>query len=490
MALMGAKEIKPKILINIHPMIDYLTCNFLTGPKGEVIINGGLQAITGVFGPPNAYKSVFSIEMQLAALATLSLTHSIHKTPKSFASGGDHDTEGNIETSRIQGFANKYEDLVNLFDVDAPIYEVSDLAEYTGDEYFDMLKGFTEAVVKSGTKVEYTAFKDKHGKTIKDFIPYIALLDSMSKLTSSVSIEGMTKTKTMDGSTNMFPVRDGKFKFMFINDFVRRGNRSNTKLMLTGHSGEKMNLDTSPSAKYNVDTTRLQYLQSNLYLKGVPKDIESLTSIIYYIQRSKSLIHNETKDVFYPLGKGLTIDKTDLNLIQVLPLRNKHGLSGPILDFIVSQKDGMLWDLTSFNFIRTYKDKKEYKDVMFGLDGSRINYHSVFLPEVKLSRTTIRDKLDGNAKLRRAIEITCELLLIKLFHPVYLRLDLWCDPKTLYEDIKTLGYDWDDLLENTIRVVPPDAYNKDVKPHLNAIDLLKMRKGTYTPYWIKKKAKK
>jgi len=490
MAVMGSKKIKPKILINVHPMIDYLSANFKKGAKGEVIVNGGLQLITGVFGPPNAFKSVFSLDIQLAALNTLCLTHSRTHNDETFAGANDHDTEGNIEPARIEGFARKYENLPEEFiDEDTGIYEVSDLAEYTGDEYFEMLKSFTESVIKTGKEIEYTAHLDKNNKPIKDHVPFIALLDSMSKLTSSVSIDGMTKTKTMDGSTNMFPVRDGKFKYMLINDFVRRGTRSNTRLILTGHSSEKMNLDTSPMAKYNIDTTRLQYLQSNLYLKGVPKDVESLTSIIYYIQRSKSLIHKETKEVFYPLPDGLTIDATDLNVILVLPLRNKHGLSGPILEFIASQKDGILWDLTSFHFIRNFKDKGMYKDNMFGLTGSRINYASVFLPDVKLSRTTVRAKLDGNRKLRRAIEITAELLLLKLFHPIYVKSGLWCDPITLYEDIKTLGYDWDDLLENTIRVVPPDAYNKNVSPHLNAIDLLKIRKGLYEPYWKKGKKK-
>jgi len=488
MALMGTKGIKPKILINIHPMIDYLTANFVEGVKGEVIVNGGLQLCTGVFGPPNAYKSVFSLDMQLAAMATISLTHHRSMNKDGYVSGGDHDTEGNIEPSRIEGLAEKHREVLgDIFDIDTPIYEISDLAEYTGDEYFETIKSFMDGVVKNDKMVEYTAFRDREGKVIKDYVPYLPLLDSMSKLTSAATIDGIGKLKVVDGSANMYPVRDGKFKYIFINDYIRRGTRSNTRLIFTGHTGEKMNLDTSPMAKYQVDTSRLQYLQSNLYLKGVPKDIETLTSIIYYIQRSKSLIHKETKEVFYPLSNGLTTDATDLNLIHVLPLRNKHGLTGPMLDYIVSQKHGVLWDLTSFHFIRTYKDKKEYKDLMFGLDGSRMNYNSVFLPDIKLSRTTVRGKLDGNSKLRRAIEITAELLLIKLFHPIYLKLELWCDPKTLFEDIKTLGYDWDDILENTIRVVPPDAYAKDVKPHISAIDLLRIRKGLYKPYWIKGK---
>lgn len=490
MGLKGTKDIKFKMLINIHPMIDYISANYITGAKGETIVNGGLQLITGIFGPPNSFKSVFAIELQLSALNTLSYTHSIRNNPKNFAAGGIFDTEANLEPARVEMFSNKYPNLVGIMDDDTKAFEVSDIGDYTGDEYFSILKDLTEDTIKNGKKVEYTAFLDKFGKPINDYIPYIDLLDSMSKLTSTQTIEGLTKTKVLDGSTNMFPVRDGKFKHMFINDFIRRGTRSNTRLLFTGHTGEKMDLDTSPMAKYKVDTTRLEYLARNLYLKGVPKDVETLTSIIYYIQQSKPLVHKESNDVHYPTSKGSSIDPTDLKVLKVLPLRNKHGLTGPMLEFLVSQKDGVLWDLSSFHFIRTYTDKKEYKDNMFGLKGSKMNFTSVFLPEVKLGRTTVRDKLEDNKKLRRAVEITAELLLIKLFHPIYTKLQLYCSPEVLYEDIKTLGYDWDDLLTNTIRVVPPDAYSKDVLPHLSVIDLLKIRKNLYEPYWLKKKGKK
>ena len=58
-----------------------------------------------------------------------------------------------------------------------------------------------------------------------------------------------------------------------------------------------------------------------------------------------------------------------------------------------------------------------------------------------------------------------------------------CTPKELYEDIKKLGYDWNVLLD-TRGYWTIDQYTNKV-PFLSTVDLLKMRKGLYTPYFLK-----
>ena len=62
-----------------------------------------------------------------------------------------------------------------------------------------------------------------------------------------------------------------------------------------------------------------------------------------------------------------------------------------------------------------------------------------------------------------------------------------CSPKELYEDIKKLGYDWNVLL-NTRGYWTIDQYTNPV-PYLSTVDLLRMRKGLYEPYWLKKDKK-
>jgi hypothetical protein len=119
----------------------------------------------------------------------------------------------------------------------------------------------------------------------------------------------------------------------------------------------------------------------------------------------------------------------------------------------------------------------------FGLDGSNISYNLVIYPEVKLSRTTVRSKLDNDPLLRRAAQITHDLLQSKYLKYV-IENDLWCDPATLYKDLIDLGYDWNLLLQ-TRNWYAPDNYDKDLPPYLSIIDLLYARKGKI-PYWYDK----
>jgi len=81
------------------------------------------------------------------------------------------------------------------------------------------------------------------------------------------------------------------------------------------------------------------------------------------------------------------------------------------------------------------------------------------------------------------VQITSDLLQLKTYHRHLGDEDLLCDPKELYKDLKEMGYDWDKLLD-TRNWVTVDQYSDKVKPFLTTIDLLKMRKGLYKPYWL------
>ena len=82
----------------------------------------------------------------------------------------------------------------------------------------------------------------------------------------------------------------------------------------------------------------------------------------------------------------------------------------------------------------------------FGLGGHDRAYFCHLRPDVSLQRTTVRSKIDGDAKLGRAIEICAELCQIT---------NLWldtpasvlCTPEELYRDIAAMGYDWEELLD-------------------------------------------
>ena len=154
-------------------------------------------------------------------------------------------------------------------------------------------------------------------------------------------------------------------------------------------------------------------------------------------------------------------------------MRGKNGLTGYTVEIVVSQSEGVLPSLTEFHYLKKRK---------FGFTGNDRSYVLDLYPDCSLSRTTIRDKLDEDQRLARAMNITAEIMQIKEYWPTFDK-DLWCEPKVLYEDLKKMGYDWNVLLDT--RGWWTLQNDKQPIPYLSTMDLFRMRKGLYKPYWMK-----
>lgn len=477
---MKTKKPKPKVLINVGCLFDIPTATFITGPKGETIINGGLQMLNGVVGPPNSYKSAISDYFALAALDTMLFT--TRETMFSI-----YDSEINTDFLRIVMLSSRLPNInEDILDEEDGNIMLTDASMHSGDEYYTEFKSFTKELQKR-KKVKYESRID-----FEDYVPTFNLLDSLSKIDSSANELRVEKNTKDDGSLNTLDMNKGKFRAQIVADLPRRCSRANNYFITTAHVGESIDMDTGPMAKFNKPVKKLQYLGDKDKLKGVPPDFSTLMSIVWFLKKAKPLMHRETKTAFYPKrGEADTVNQ-DLNIVTMLPLRNKHGLSGFTIDIIVSQKEGVLPHLTQFHFIKEY----DY----FGLNGSKVSYELDLLPDVKFQRTTVRSKIDEDenfyvnivedgttrqigtvGKLKRALELTSDLAQIKIFHPVWENMGFMCTPAELYKDIKDLGYDWDELL-STRGKETIDNLTNPIK-YLSIIDLLKMRKGEYTPYW-------
>jgi hypothetical protein len=59
--------------------------------------------------------------------------------------------------------------------------------------------------------------------------------------------------------------------------------------------------------------------------------------------------------------------------------------------------------------------------------------------------------------------------------------DILCTPQQLFEDLIKLGWDWDVLLST--RGWWTVNNDQHPVPFLSTMDLLRMRKGLYSPYW-------
>ena len=103
------------------------------------------------------------------------------------------------------------------------------------------------------------------------------------------------------------------------------------------------------------------------------------------------------------------------------------------------------------------------------------------MPDLPLTRTTIRKKLPVTPGLQRAVNITSELLQMKQFKPSYWQ-DYGVEVEELYTNMTKLGFSWEEILTKTRGWYSPDV-NHPI-PHLSIVDLLRMNKEGYIPHWM------
>lgn len=457
----------PKVFINIGSLLDLPTSTLVTGAKGETIYNGGLGPITAVVGTGNNFKSTITHYMMLSAADKICAS-----TETTMIT---YDTEMNMSLDRLESLANRFPHIPkDPITGDSRMWSVTDKSNLAGNEWAVEINKYTDAKEKDkGSKTDFQCFKDPYTKgTLNMNIPTFVEIDSMSEFEAKSSMDMLSKD--LDSSdTNTFAMKQGLFKSKFISTIPTMSVSSNTYFLFTAQLGEKMDMRSGP-AMYSQPLKNLQYLKQGEHIKGVSPKFFFLIHNAWYAHTAKLLMNDTTKLPEYPLDSDEK-QKTDLNVVMLTQLRGKNGPSGYTIPIVVSQTEGVLPSLSEFHYIK--------ENGKFGIDGNNIHYHLDLYPDVSLSRTTVRSKINSDPRLRRALNITAELHQLSVFHRSLKDQDLMCTPKELYEDIKKLGYDWNELLD-TRGYWTLDQYKNKI-PFLSTVDLLKMRKGIYKPYFIK-----
>lgn len=463
----SSKERIPRVFINIGATMDIPTGSPTMGPKGETFINGGLHYTTGVVGLPNSFKSTILHYMAITAADRISSATrtSIHS----------HDTELTMTSRRLEQLSSRAEYFPDtMFDEDDPDWVITSKDQYSGDEWLAELKDYTDEKAKDKKAfVEFQTFFDNNQKTAKLPVPTFVEIDSVAELEPETTSKMLHDSRKEDTSTSTLFMKKGLFKSKMFSMIPRMALTSGTYFLFSSHIGEALNIGASPYSQGPVK--KLRFLSGDQKIKGVSDTFLYLVGNAWYARRSATLKNQRTKLAEYPTGDDGV--EEELALVSIVQLRGKNGMSGYTLNLVISQVEGVLPSLTEFHNIKTCD--------RFGISGSEQNYYLDIMPDVKLSRTVVRSKLDSDKKLQRAVNITSELLQISQFYPQIVDRNLMCTPAELYEDIKKLGYDWDELLD-TRGWYALNQYTHPV-PFLSTIDLLRMRAGLYKPYWMEDK---
>ena len=458
------QPVKPSI--NIGACLDIPTGAAHEGMYGETIINGGLAAVTGVVGTGNKFKSTFEHYMNLTALDRI-----LYATTSSY---GLYDTEMNVNEQGLRRLYQRYMRLNNPDIIDNGIWEITDKVQYYANEWFEIYKTFLNNKRKAGDKLRLdTPFLDRDGKTLMKFIIVtLQAIDSFSEFETADVAKILDDNELGESGGNTVHMRQGLAKTRFLMELPTLAMGAAGYTTLTAHVGKEIVMASGPMTPQ--PTKKLQHQKAGDKIKGVTDRFFFLMLNCWDNQAAKPLINQGTKGAEYPrMGEDTIELDPDLNIVSTKQLRGKNGLTGYTIDLLVSQSEGILPELTEFHYCKT-NDR-------WGLNGSDRNYSLALKPDVSLQRTTVRTKLQTDPALARAMNIQSEMLQIKQFWPGFDK-ELMCTPQQLFDDLKSQGYDWDQLLATRGWW----TYNNDKHPipFLSTIDLLRMRKNLYKPYWM------
>ena len=453
-------NLKPSF--NVGALFDIPTSGgrYETGIYGESILNGGMSGISAYCGIGNNFKSTISHYVMLSAGSKFD--NSTFST---------YDTEVNISESRLKILSNRIEEFKGEDIIKTGRWSITDKTVYFGNEWFEKFKEFLELKIKNADKITRNSpFLDREGKLLPMLIPTFTELDSLSKFNTASSNIMQESNEIGDSAVNMLYMKEGIAKKQMLSYLPKPIQQANNPMFITAHIGKNIPMD--PRA---APVKKLQFLKNNDTLKGVTDDFTFLTTNCWQCQNAIPLFNDATKGPEYPRDSDDNMKgDTDLFLVTLVQLRSKTGPSGLIMQTVVSQQEGVLPTLTEFHYVKTNE--------RYGMTGTLQNYVMDLYPSAKLSRTTVRGKIDSDPLLRRAILITAEMCQMKyLWH--HLPDGFLCTPKELYDDLKALGYDWDNVLLRTRSWWTLDN-DKHPIPYLSTFDLLNVRAGKYFPYWM------
>ena len=469
MSLASLLPIAPKIrpATNIGCLFDIPTGQFIKGIHGEHILNGGNAAINSLQGPGNSFKTEIINYMMYAPAHRMGNVECIA-----------YDTENSMSIERItRSVQNALKSSGIVLDDDKAMANVSlvQSADIYGDVWFDLIKEGAKEALKD--KLKKTPLLNDNGKPLEIHKPAYVLIDSLSEFKITDTQERIVDDNAIgDSKTRTVFMSEGLAKTQLISQLPNLAVSTGINFFMVAHTGETIDI----GGMFAPKPTKLTHAKSGIKHKGVPQKWTVINNNLYEINNAKVLYNPSTRTSLYPRTADVSkIESVDLNVVNMINIRNKGGPSGFFYELIISQSEGLLPVLTMFHYIKEHD--------RYGITGNNSRYHLDLYPATTVSRVSIRTDIRNDARLSRAVEITAQLLQMSvLWSHKKLEDKYRCTPEELYNDLKKKGYDWDVLLDTRgwWCFTEDDA---KYKPFLSTMDLLAMRLDEYHPYWMPKK---
>jgi hypothetical protein len=390
-----------------------------------------------------------------------------------------YDTEINTHESRYNTLYQNFDNIKGRDLLEEGMVQITDSSVYNGNQYWKIVKDYLQEKTSDKKAKRYTTvFLDRDHKTPLTVIaPTFNFIDSMSKFITGDVEKMEDEFELGESKSKTYFMQQGLSKARMQQEMPRVAGRHFNLFLFTIHIGKEIIIPTGPMTAQPKKS--LQHIPQGEILKGINADAFYLLNNLWYITGVRSLTNANTKAPEYPHTQGVEIEgDLDLNIVTMRQLRGKNGQSGFNVQIIVSQTEGVLASLTEFHFLKVNE--------RYGFEGNDRNYSLALYPDVGLSRTTVRTKLREDAKLRRAVEITSQMLQIKIYHRDIAHYII--DPKDLRAKLIEKGYDMDFLLSETRSY---HTLNDEEHPKypLSTLDLCRIVSGEYHPYWLSEDCK-
>ena len=468
--------------LNIGGGFDIPTGRYIKLDDGSHILDGGYAPFTAAAGDGNTYKSTLTTFFSMSALNRYG-----DWWPKNI------DTHIRVELmvydSEFSKKIGRYEDLAVHFRYLSNEYLPKNEINPTGtiiitngsvgaDDYFEGVKKWADMKTKGAkSQTWYTApFVDGEGKHIKMPVPTINEWDSISMARADAMAEQFDGNSIGDSKNNTEAMRDGLIKNRIIMRLPTLSYVSAMYTTIVAHLGKEIQMDARmPPEKH------MAFLKQHIKFKNAPEKIKFLPNNLY--MTSKPMPHwvsSSNKTVKYPRhAKDNIAGDTDLQRVTVINLRGKSGPSGLPFEIIVSQRDGFQASLTEHHYCLGKK--------MYGMTGKDITDHVLdLMPDIKLTRTTVRMLLETNYLLQRAMEITMEFC--QMTHQwLHLVPGHIPTPKDLVNKLTDKGFNMEILLNTRGWWLFNEI--KHPLPILTSWDLIEMYHTDWKPTWYDKAAK-
>lgn len=375
------------VAFNTGTRYDLATGIFQPGVDGEWYLNGGLSAHINAFVAPNGnFKSTIANSLIMRATG-------IYNNSETMI----NDTENSLDKNKERA-VNMAEELAGNISTENILWMKG--IDYDLDTWDEFIKSY--CTKKEAAQKDYmveTPFIDPVTlKPLKVWIPTFVFCDSISELVSSGEeelIDGAKSKGIGDSKANTVYMLDGNKKTLFIRTMRRRCQKYGLIFVCTGHYDKTIQMDM-----YNPNPKETLFAKQDWKLKGCGSKMKFLSSI--YARMAASVLVDSNKESLY--ADGLTPAK-DIHEVDIVLERCKTANAGEMFPFVCSQSKGLLNAVSDYHYLRL----NEY----YGLEGNKQRQQVALLPDVTISRNTVRELATAKPQLRRALEICAGLCYIK-----------------------------------------------------------------------------